>query len=283
MHKRASVMTPNVPSLPTNSWVRLGPVAARRLALGVHDPAVGQHDLETDHHVLDLPVARRVLAGTAAGQPAADGRQVHRLGPVTQRVPLTHPAQGGLEIGPERPGPHVGRERGFVDRRDPLECGEVQGDATVHGYGTATHAAAARSGRHRDDCLVAGGQDGGHLVRRARSYHGGWPLRDAPFGRPADGERPPVASGFGAAGRVGEHGGATGRESLEEGGRRVDRRRAESIGDFVVLRVDRGDGRRRGHDGSSPAVKSSFWYDSVNRAACSFASFFVHSEFGREE
>ena len=58
----------------------------RALALGVHDAAVGQHHLEADDHVLDLPVAGRVLPRPAAGQPAADGREVHGLGPVAERV-----------------------------------------------------------------------------------------------------------------------------------------------------------------------------------------------------
>ena len=102
MRRRASVMTPSVPSLPTKSWVRFGPGrGAGALALGAHDAAVGQHHLEADDHVLDLPVARRVLPGAPAGQPAAHRREVHRLGPVAERVAVADPAQRLLEVGAE--------------------------------------------------------------------------------------------------------------------------------------------------------------------------------------
>ena len=41
------------------------------------DPAVGQDDLETQHHVLYLSVASRVLAGAATGEPPPDRGEVH--------------------------------------------------------------------------------------------------------------------------------------------------------------------------------------------------------------
>ena len=47
------------------------------MPLGVDDAAVGQDDLEAEHHVLDLPVARRVLPGATAGEPPADGGEIH--------------------------------------------------------------------------------------------------------------------------------------------------------------------------------------------------------------
>ena len=59
---------------------------ARAMSFGVHDAAVGQDDLEAEHHVLDLAVAGGVLAGAAAGQPPADGREIHRLRPMAEGV-----------------------------------------------------------------------------------------------------------------------------------------------------------------------------------------------------
>ena len=91
-----------------------GPVALR-----AHDAAVGQHDLEADDHVLDLPVAGRVLPRPPAGEPAPDGREVHRLGPVAEGVAVSHLAERRLEVGTEGAGPHVGRERGLVDAHRP--------------------------------------------------------------------------------------------------------------------------------------------------------------------
>ena len=76
--------------------------------------AVGQHHLEADDHVLDLPVAVRVLAGTPAGQPAAHRREVHRLGPVAEGEAVAV-AQARLDVGPEGAGPDVGDQRVGVD------------------------------------------------------------------------------------------------------------------------------------------------------------------------
>ncbi len=87
----------------------------RSMSFGPHDAAVGQHHLEPDHHVLDLAVAGRVLAGTAAGQPSADRREIHRLRPVPEGVPRAHPTESRLEIGPEGAGSDIGGERGLVD------------------------------------------------------------------------------------------------------------------------------------------------------------------------
>ena len=83
--RRAPVMTPSVPSLPTNSWLRSGPTAARACAARVHDPTVGEHHVQSD-----APCPRSCRSGStsaraAARQPAAHGRQVDRLGPVAER------------------------------------------------------------------------------------------------------------------------------------------------------------------------------------------------------
>src|SRR5208283_6047735 len=51
--------------------------SAGTMSFGPYDAAIGEHDFEAEHHVLDLPVAGRVLPRTTAGQPSADGRQVH--------------------------------------------------------------------------------------------------------------------------------------------------------------------------------------------------------------
>ena len=72
--------------------VEVGPDGGPGRAAGVDHPAVGQGDVEADGHVLDLAVAVGELAGGAAGQPAADGRQGDRLRPV---------AEGDLVLGPQ--------------------------------------------------------------------------------------------------------------------------------------------------------------------------------------
>src|SRR5699024_12507896 len=41
--------------------------------------AVGEDGFHPDHHVLDLPVSRAVLAGSSAGDPSTHGRQLVAL------------------------------------------------------------------------------------------------------------------------------------------------------------------------------------------------------------
>ena len=78
--------------------------------------AVGEHDVEAEHDVLDLPVAGRELAGGPAGQPPADGRQRHRLGPVAEGEPVLG-AQLVLEVVAEGAGGDVDHQRGRRRRR----------------------------------------------------------------------------------------------------------------------------------------------------------------------
>ena len=62
--RRASVMTPRVPSLPTNSWVRSGPIAGpRRLSTGADQPAVGQGHLQAGR-----PCPRSSRSGSSTGR-----------------------------------------------------------------------------------------------------------------------------------------------------------------------------------------------------------------------
>ena len=190
MRRRASVMTPSVPSLPDEELGQVGPGGgAGTVALGVHDAAVGQHHLEPDDHVLDLPVAGRVLAGAAAGEPAADRREVHRLGPVAERCSR----RPTVPRASSRSGPNVPARTSAVSevsstRDQTVEPGQVEGDAAVHRDGAAADAAAAGGSGHRHDGLVAGGQHGGDLVGRGRPHHDGGALRHGALGGPADGD-----------------------------------------------------------------------------------------------
>ena len=98
--------------------VEVGADRRRRRAAGADHAAVGEHDLEPDDHVLDLPVAGRVLAGAAARDPSADGGQLEALGEVADRQPMRD--ERGLEVGPERPGVDADDARGLVDVDDAL-------------------------------------------------------------------------------------------------------------------------------------------------------------------
>ena len=90
--------------------VQVGAHRGAGRAAGVHDAAVGEHDVEAEHHVLDLPVAGRQLSRAAARQPAADGGEVDRLGPVAERESWCG-AQVGLQGSAEGTGSHVEDER----------------------------------------------------------------------------------------------------------------------------------------------------------------------------
>ena len=259
--RRAAVMMPSVPSLPTKSWVRFGPVAARGpAALGAHHAPVGQHDLHPYHHVLDLPVARRVLPRATTSQPAPDGREVHGLGPVTERVaPVrSRRPQGRLQVGPERAGADVCQERGLVERDESVQSGQVERDAAVHRDGAAAHAAASRGRRHRHDRLVARRQDGRDLGHRDRADDRARALRHRALDGPSDGQRPPVTSGLGPGRRVRGHRGAARGDPVEHGVWHLDDVRTQVVPHLTGLGVDGRDRRGRRHAGSSPAVRSSF-------------------------
>ena len=94
----------------------VGPDGGGRRAAGAHDGAVGEHDLEPDDEVLDLAVPRRVLAGTATGHPAADGRQVEALREVADAEAVPG-LQLGLEVRAERAGQHLDDARQRRRRR----------------------------------------------------------------------------------------------------------------------------------------------------------------------
>ena len=113
-------MTPSVPSEPTNSWVRSGPTAARGAPPVWIVRAVGEHDVEADDDVLDLAVAGRELARAPAREPAADGRERHRLRPVPAGDAVLG-AQLVLEHVAERAGQHVDEQRVVVDVDDAVE------------------------------------------------------------------------------------------------------------------------------------------------------------------
>ena len=114
--RRAPTMMPSVPSEPTKSWVRSGPTAARCEPPVVTSVPSASTTSRPDDDVLDLAVAGRELAGAAAREPAADGRQRDRLRPVPARDAVLG-AQLVLEHVAERAGLHVDEHRGVVDAR----------------------------------------------------------------------------------------------------------------------------------------------------------------------
>ena len=188
--------------LATDEQLReIGPDGGARRAAGMDGAPVGERDVEADDDVLDLPVARGVLACATTCEPTADRRQVDRLRPVPdRRVVLA--TQRVLEPRAEGSRPDVQHERSVVDVDDARECAEVEHDTTVHRDARATDAAAPRRRRHRDPRVVAHAQDGGHFIGRSRPCHRGGARRDLSVERPDHRERPPVAARFGDRRRV---------------------------------------------------------------------------------
>ena len=80
-----------------------------RVAPGVDQRSVGQHDVEPDDDVLDLAVPGGQLTRAATCQPSADGRQRHRLRPVSNGEAVL-PLEVGLEVVAERAGKHIDDE-----------------------------------------------------------------------------------------------------------------------------------------------------------------------------
>ena len=125
-----------------------------------------------DHDVLDLAVARRVLAGRPAGQPSADGRQLDRLRPVPEGETVVGP-QLGFEVGARRCRRSTSTMRlASSTATTPWSAVRSSSDAAVHGDAGAAHAAAAAGGGDRDPGLVADREHGGHLVGGRRPAHG---------------------------------------------------------------------------------------------------------------
>ena len=172
--------------------VEVGPDGRPGSAAGVDHPAVGQSDVEADGHVLDLAVAVGELAGGAAGQPAADGRQGDGLRPVAEGHARARPAAS----------PRDGRRRCRPGRRGPSRSGRPSGcprGRTGRGARppwtgtepphTPLRPAAAVTGMV---CLVADGEDGRRPPRR--SAGGPRPRGDARPGRTAPRSWPAATS-----------------------------------------------------------------------------------------
>ena len=145
----------------------------------VHDLAVGEHDGEAAHDVLDLAVAVGVLARAAAGQPPADGGELEGLGEVADGQ--AGGARRGLELGPEAAG--LGRRPVRTRRRrraTRAQRGQVEGDAPAGAAAPPTTperppwATTATPTRARD------AQHAGHLRGAGRPSHERRPARDAP-------------------------------------------------------------------------------------------------------
>ncbi len=154
---------------------------------GADHRAVGQHDLETDDHVLDLAVAGAVLAGAAAGHPAPDGGDVEALREVADGEAVLR-WQLAFEIGPERAGQHLD-DAAHVASTDTMPCSrEVEHHPTEQRARSAAHAAAATGRRDRHACAWHRPQHGRHLGgRRGAAHRGpdGAPRRRATSAAPA--------------------------------------------------------------------------------------------------
>ena len=205
----------------------VGPTAAAGRAAGADDRAVGEHHLEPGDDVLDLAVAGGVLAGAAAGDPAADGRDVEALREVPDGQPVV--AELALEIGSERAGP-APRRRSEVSSTSTSPASRSVSSTTPPNTGTdAPHTPL------RPPAAVTGiraslhsRSDRGHLV--GRSSAGTRRRRGAgtsPASDPVHRQRPPVAARLGdASARIG----------------RRSRRRAQAV---EHRGVEHGDGERR--------------------------------------
>ena len=142
---------------------------ARRTA-GRDARAVGEHDVEAGDDVFDLPVAGRELAGAAARDPTADGRQRHRLRPVSAGDAVLGRGARPRTRRRRCPGSTSTSIEVVVDVDDAFDRGEVEQHPAEHGHARAAHAAAARGGGHGNPCFVAQSQDRGDLARQSRAH-----------------------------------------------------------------------------------------------------------------
>ena len=157
--------------------VEVGTDRGPRRPAGADAPAVGEGDVEAQHHVLDLPVAGRELAGRAARQPAADRGQRHRLRPVAEGERRARVRSSCSRWSPKVPGATSSTSDVVVDVDDAARAAEVEHHAAVQRHRGAAHAAAAGRRGDGDDGLVAHRQ---HLADLARRWWATRPRRPAP-------------------------------------------------------------------------------------------------------
>ncbi len=210
-------------------------------ATGAHDPPVGEHDLEPDGHVLDLPVAVGVLARAPAREPAAHRREVHRLGPVPEGEAVS--PQRVLDVRAEGARPEVGHQRDVVEFAEPAHPAEVERDPAEERDRGAADPAPTPRGRHRHPGFVAEGEHARDLDGVGGARDERRPRRHLARGGPGDREGPPVPSRFGAGIVGGGHAVADAGQPPLERVVDADPRAVEVFGDDAV---DRFDGRDRG-------------------------------------
>ena len=202
----------------------VGPGRARRLRGDPNDRAVGQHHFEPAHHVLDLPVARRPLAGGTTGDPSADGGDVDGLREVPGRVAAL--GEPRFQHAAHHAGLHRDQRRVVVQADDGVEAGEVEDHAAGHRHGATTHAGARARGCHGHALSGAHRQERGHLRGVDRARHRGGGGRHPPLTGPHLGDGPPVGAVGGSRLRQGDHrldGGAGILGKVKHGaGRRAD-------------------------------------------------------------
>ena len=163
--------------------------------------AVGEDRLEADDHVLDLSVARRVLAGAPGRDPAADRCEVEALREVSDRHPVDL-AELVFEVRAERAGEHLDDAGHHVDVDDAAQRRRVEDDPTEHGRCRSAHAAAAAGDGERQPGVVADLDDASDLVGRRRAHDHLGELRDLAGQCPVQCQRPPVAARLGDGVRV---------------------------------------------------------------------------------
>ena len=159
---------------------------------GADDASVGEDDFESDDHVLDLAVTRRVLTGAAARDPTTNGRDVETLRKVADRHSVVR--ESLLEIGSEGAGTDVDDQGHVVDVVHTVQCRHVENDSTVARNRGAAHTATTTGRGERDSFAVADGGDPRHLVGRRRTAYDRTLRRDFAVERPTHGEGPPVAT-----------------------------------------------------------------------------------------
>jgi len=130
----------------------IGPVRCGRSAAGADHRAIGEHDFETDDHLVDLPVTSRELPGAEAGDPTADGGDVERLRKVPDGQSVFLELM--LEIRAERAGQDFDDTRRSVDGHHAGHRRHVEHHAAEHRYRRSAHTAA--TGSHGDRHVVCG-------------------------------------------------------------------------------------------------------------------------------
>ena len=168
-------------------------VGACRLGASLNNCAICEDHFESNDHVFNFPVARRILASSSACNPSTNCRDVERLWKVSNSYAV-FVAQFIFKIWAEHAGQNFDHSRYLVETDDARKQACVKHYATINRNCCTAHTTAASRDGEGDSVFVAQRDDGYNLFGGCRSADYVWFARSFALHCPVHCKRPPVAT-----------------------------------------------------------------------------------------